>query len=177
MYMCVCVCVSLCVYHFSSVAQLCLTLCNPMGCKHSGHPCPSPTCSNSCPSSWWCHPAISSSVVSFSSCLQSFPASGSFPVSQFFTSGGQSIGVYVYIRTYVCGLPWWASGWLSGKEHTCHWRRYGSIPGRSPGEGNRNSRQCSCWENSMDRGAWHAVMHGVTKSQTQLSDWTELNWT
>ena len=51
----------------------------------------------------------------------------------------------------------------------------GSIPGRSPGEGNGNSRQCSCWENSMDRGAWHAAMHGVAKSQTRLSDWTELN--
>ena len=59
-------------------------------------PCASPTpgaCSNSCPSSQWCHPAISSSIIPFSSCLQSFPASGSFPVSQFFTSGGQSIGV------------------------------------------------------------------------------------
>ena len=49
-------------------------------------------CPNSCPSSRWCHPTISSSVVPFSSCLQSFPASGSFPMSQFFTSGGQSIG-------------------------------------------------------------------------------------
>ena len=58
--------------------------------------CPSPTpraCSNSCPSSPWWHPTISSSVIPFSSCLQSFPASGSFPVSQFFPSGGQSIGV------------------------------------------------------------------------------------
>ena len=57
-------------------------------------PCPSPTpraCSNSWPSSQWCHPTISSSVVPFSSCPQSFPASGSFPRSQFFTSGGQSI--------------------------------------------------------------------------------------
>ena len=55
--------------------------------------CPSPTpgiYSNSCPLSWWCHPIISSSAVPFSSCLQSFPASGSFPMSQFFTSGGQS---------------------------------------------------------------------------------------
>ena len=75
----------------SSVAQSCLTLCDPMDCRT---PCPSPTpgaCSNSCPLSQWCHPTISSSVVPFSSCLQSFPASGSFPVSQFFASGGQSI--------------------------------------------------------------------------------------
>ena len=59
-------------------------------------PCPSPTARvypNPCPLSWWCHPTISSSVLPFSSCPQSFPASGSFPVSQLFASGGQSIGV------------------------------------------------------------------------------------
>ena len=63
---------------------------------HARLPCPSPTpgaYSNSCPSSWWWHPTISSSVIPFSSCLQSFPASGSFPMSQFFAAGGQSIGV------------------------------------------------------------------------------------
>ena len=67
----------------------------PHGLQHTRLPCPSPTpgtCSNLCPSSWWYHPTISSSVVSFSSHLQSFPASGSFPRSQFFASGGQSIG-------------------------------------------------------------------------------------
>ena len=79
---------------FSSVPHSCLTL-RLHGLQHTRPPCPSPTpraCSNSCPSSQWCHPTISSSVIPFSSCLQSFPASGSFPVSQFFTSGGQSIG-------------------------------------------------------------------------------------
>ena len=68
----------------------------PHGLQHTRLPCPSPTlkaCSNSCPLSWWCHPTISSSVIPFSSCLQSFPASGSFPMSQLFTSGGSSIGV------------------------------------------------------------------------------------
>ena len=68
----------------------------PHGLQHARPPCPSPTpgvYSNSCPLSWWWHPTILSSVVPFSSHLQSFPASGSFPVSQFFTSGGQSIGV------------------------------------------------------------------------------------
>ena len=67
----------------------------PHGLQHTRPPCPSPTptaCSNSCPSSQWCHPAILSSVVRFSSCLQSFPESGSFPMSQFFTSDGQSVG-------------------------------------------------------------------------------------
>ena len=68
----------------------------PHGLQHTRLPCPSPTpraCSNSSPSSWWCHPTISSSVVRFSSCLQSFPASGSFPMSHFFESDGQSTGV------------------------------------------------------------------------------------
>ena len=67
----------------------------PHGLQHTRLPCPSPTpgaYSNLCPLSRWCHPTISSSVVPFSSCLQSFPALGSFPVSQFFTSGGQTIG-------------------------------------------------------------------------------------
>ena len=65
----------------------------PHGLQHARLPCPSPTpraCSNLCPSSQWCHPTISSSVVPFSSCLQSFLVSGSFPVSQFFASSGQS---------------------------------------------------------------------------------------
>ena len=67
----------------------------PHGMQHARLPCPSPTpeaCSNSCPSSQWCHPTISFSVIPFSSCLPSFPASGSFPMSQFFASDGQSIG-------------------------------------------------------------------------------------
>ena len=68
----------------------------PHGLQHARLPCPSPTpgaCSNSCPLSRWCHPTISSSVVPFSSCPQSFPAWGSFPMRQFLASGGQSIGV------------------------------------------------------------------------------------
>ena len=71
----------------------------PQGLQHTRLPCPSPTpgvCSNSCPSSRLCHTTISSFVVPFSF-LQSFPASGSFPMSQLFTSGGQSIGVSVSV--------------------------------------------------------------------------------
>ena len=67
----------------------------PHGLQHTRLPCLAPApgvCSNSCPSIWWCHPNISSSVIPFSSCLQSFPASGCFPMRQFFTSDGQSIG-------------------------------------------------------------------------------------
>ena len=68
----------------------------PHELQHTRLPCPSPTpgdCSNSCPSRLWCHPTISSSAVPFSSCLQCCPASESFPMSQFFPSGGQSIAV------------------------------------------------------------------------------------
>ena len=72
-----------------------------MDCSTPGLPCPSPTpgaCSNSCPLSQWCHPTISSSIVPFSSHLQSFPAPGSFQMSQFFTSGGQNIRVFQLIQ-------------------------------------------------------------------------------
>ena len=82
---------------FSSVAQSYPTLCNPMHCSTPGfsvyHQLLEPTHSNSYPSCQWCHPNTSSPVIPFFSCLQSFPASGSFPVSQFFTLGGQSIGI------------------------------------------------------------------------------------
>ena len=74
---------------FSSVAQSCPTLCDH-GLQHAMLPCPSLSsgvCSNSCLVSWWCHPTIPSSVVPFSSCIQSFPASGSFLMSRLFTSG------------------------------------------------------------------------------------------
>ena len=82
------------IFSHCSVAVLSDSL-RPCGLKHAGLPCPSPSpgaCSNSCPLSGWCHLTISSSVVPFFSCLQSSPASGSFPVSQFFASDGQSIG-------------------------------------------------------------------------------------
>ena len=84
-----------------SVAKSCLTLCNSMDLiqvQYAKLPCPSPSpvvCPSSCPMNRWCHPTISSSVVPFSSHLQSFPASGAFLVSQLFTSGGQSIGASV----------------------------------------------------------------------------------
>ena len=80
---------------FSSVLQSCTVLCDPVDCSMSRPPCPSPApgaCSNSCPLSQGCHPTISSSVVPFSPCHQSFPASGSFPRSQLFISGGQHTG-------------------------------------------------------------------------------------
>ena len=66
---------------------------------------------NTCPMSWWCHPTISSSVVPFSSQVQSFPASGSFPVSQFFSSGGQSIGVSASTSVLPMNTQDWSLGW------------------------------------------------------------------
>ena len=87
----------------------------PHGLQQARLPCPSPTpgaCSNSCPSSQWCHPTISSSVVPFSSCLQSFPASGSFPMSQFFTSSGQSIGASPSASVLPMNIQdWFPLGW------------------------------------------------------------------
>ena len=100
---------------FDSVTQLCPTLCDPHGLQDIRSPCPLPTpnvYSNSCPLSWWCHPTISFSVVPFSSHLLSFPASGSFPMSYFFTSGGQSIGVSSSASVFPMNIQDWLSlGW------------------------------------------------------------------
>ena len=90
------------------------------GLQHARPPCPSPTpgaCSNSCPSRQWCHPTLSSSVNPFSSHLQSFPASGYFPVSQFFISGGQNIGVSASASVLPMTIQDWFplgwTGWIS----------------------------------------------------------------
>ena len=88
----------------------------PHGLQQARLPCPSPTprpCSNSCPSSQWCHLIISSSVVPFS-CLQSFPGSGSFPASPFFTSDGQSIGVSASASVLPVNIQdWFPLGWTA----------------------------------------------------------------
>ena len=90
----------------------------PHGLQHARLPCPSPApraCSNSCPSSRWWHATIPSSVVPFSSCSQSVPASGSFPMSQFFTSGGQNIGVSALASVLPMNIQdWFNLGWTSG---------------------------------------------------------------
>ena len=104
--------------YFNSVAQSCLTLCDPMdsACQASLSITNSRSYSNSRPSSWWCHPTISSSVIPFS-CLQSFPASGSFPRSQFFASGGQSIGAAASASVLPMNIQDWFplgwAGWIS----------------------------------------------------------------
>ena len=97
-----------------SVAKLCLILW-PHRLQHARLPCPSPSpwvCSNSCPLSRWCHPTISSSVAPFSSCLQSFPASGSFLMSWLFTSGGQSAGALASASVLPMTIQdWFPLGW------------------------------------------------------------------
>ena len=92
----------------------------PHELQHARPPCPSPTTgvhSNSCPSSWWCHPAISSSVIPFSSCPQSLPASESFPMSQLFAWGGQSPGVSALGSFLPKNTQGWSplewTGWIS----------------------------------------------------------------
>ena len=92
----------------------------PHGWQHARLPCPSPPPRihpNSCPLSLWCHPTISSSVIPFSSCLQSFPASGSFQMSQLFASGGQSTGVSASTSALPMNTQDWSplgwTGWIS----------------------------------------------------------------
>ena len=103
---------------FSSVQFSCSIVSDslwPHGLQHARPPCLSPTprvYSNSCPLSQWCHPTISSSVIPFFSWLQSFPASGSFPMSQFFTSGGQSIRVSASTSVLPMNIQdWFPLGW------------------------------------------------------------------
>ena len=90
------------------------------GLQHAMPPCPLPSprvCSNPCSLRWWCHPTISSSIVPFSSCLWSFPASGSFPMSCLFTSGGQSIGASASASVLPMNIQGWfplgLTGWIS----------------------------------------------------------------
>ena len=108
---------------FSSVQFSCSVMSNslqPHELQHARPPCPSPTpgvYSNPCPWSQWCQPAISSSVAPFSSCPQSFPASGSFPMSQLFTSDGQTIGVPASTSVLTMNTQDWSPlggpGWIS----------------------------------------------------------------
>ena len=125
----------------------------PLGLQHARLPCPLSfrVWSNSGPLNWWCHPIISSSVVLFSSCLLSFLVSGSLPMIHYIRL---LKNIYEY---FPCSS--------ADKEFACNRGDQGSIPesGRSPGEGNRNPLQYSSLENPMDRGAWQATVHEVTR--------------
>ena len=105
-------------YLLTNVAQFSWSvLCNYLqlcGLQHTRPPCPSPTpgaCSNSCPLSQWCHSTILSSVIPFSSCFQSFSASGSFQMSHLFASGGQNIGVSASTSVLPMNSQNWSLGW------------------------------------------------------------------
>ena len=114
---------SLSVLSFSSVRFIHSVVSSSLryhGLQHPRPPCPSPTpgdYSNSCPLSQWCHPTISSSVISFSSCPQSFPVSGSFQMYQFFASGGQSFGISASASVFPMNIQDWFplgwTGWIS----------------------------------------------------------------
>ena len=112
------------IYNSTIMSQFCRSLVSeslrPHGLQYTRLPCPSPTpgaYSNSCPLCWWCHPTVSSSVVPFSSYLQSFPASGSFQMNQFSSSGGQSIGVSISTSVLPVNIQDWFPlrwiGWIS----------------------------------------------------------------
>ena len=111
-------------YGCCSAAQLCLTLCEPVDCQHTRHTLHHLhylhyvwVCSDICALNWWCHPTIMSSVIPFSSCPQSFPASGSFEISRLFASGGQSIGVSASASVLPKNTQNWSplgwTGWIS----------------------------------------------------------------
>ena len=111
------------VYRFNLISQFsCSVMSDPLwphGLQHTRLPCSSPTprtYSNSCPLSWWCFPTISSSVIPFSSHLQSFPASGSFQMSQFFASGDQSTGASASASVFPMNIQDWfplgVTGWI-----------------------------------------------------------------
>ena len=139
----------------------------PHESQHARPPCPSPTPrvhSNSHPSSWWCHPAISASVIPFSSCLQTLQPSESFLMSQLFTWGSQSTGV----SALASFLPKNTQDWFPLESLFQHHTSKASILQCSAffiGEGNDTPLQYSCLENPMDGGAWWASARGVAKSR------------
>ena len=123
----------------------------PHGLQHTRLPCPSPTpraCSNSCPSSWWCHPTVSSSVIPFSFCLQSFPASGSFPRSLFFASGGQRIGVSASALVLPMNIQDWFSLGLTGLITLQSERRWSVFSNITVQKHQFFGAQLSLWSNS-----------------------------
>ena len=153
-------------YKFSSVAQLCPTL-RPYGLQHR-LPCSLPTpgaCSNSCLLSWWCCRTISSSVVPFSSCLQCFPASGSFLMNQFFTSGGQSIGVSALTSVLSNNIQDWFPLGLTGLILQC--KGLSRVFSNTTVQKHRFfGTQLSLWSNSLDY-----TVHDYGKTRA-LTRWT-----
>ena len=129
----------------------------PHGLQHTSFPCPSQSpgvCSNSCPLKWWCHPTISSSVALASSCLQSFPASGSFSISQFFALGSQSIEASASASVLPMNIQDWFPLGLTGL-----------IPLLSKGL-SRVIFQCHSWKASI---LWHSAFFIVQLSHPYMT--------
>ena len=141
----------------------------PHGLQHARLPCPSPTprvYSNSCPLNQWCHQTISSSVIPFFSCPQSFPASGSLQMSQFFTSGGQSIGVSASVSVLPMniqdGFPLGWTGWISLLSKGKCWR----------GCGEKRTLLHYRWECNLVQPLWRTVGRYLKKlTIAQLDAW------
>ena len=137
-------------FQFSSVAQSCLTLWDPMDCSTPGfsvHHQLLKLAQTSCPSSQWCHPTISSYVILFS-CLQSFPASGSFQVSRFFPSGGQGIGVSGSVSVLPMNIQNWFPLGLSSLISLL-WKGFSRLSTNTTAQKHQFfSAQLSLWSNS-----------------------------
>ena len=139
---------------FSSVTQSCPTLCNLLDGSTPGFPVhqqlPELT-PNSCPLSWWCHPTVWSSVVPFSPCLQSFPALGSFQMSQVFTAGGQSIGVSTSASVLPMNIQDWSplgwTGWISLQS-----KRFSRVFSNTTVQ-----KQFNCYSSILQRSAFFIV--------------------
>ena len=159
-----------------SMAQSYLTLCDPLDCSTAGFPVLHQLLELS---QTHVHPTISSSVAPCSSRLQSFPASGSFPMSQFFASGGQNIGSHIRqkcppqcspysaLTSHLTSLVPQMVKDLPATQETWVWS-LGSEDPREKGTATHSS--ILAWRMPMDRGAWRATVHGVVKSRTWLSD-------
>ena len=129
----------------------------PHGLQNARLPCPSPSPGaypNSRPSSRWCHPTISSSVASFSSCLQSFPASGSFPMSQFFTTGGQSIEASASASVLSMNVQSWFPLGLTGLISLLSKRPSRVFSSTTIWKHQFFSTQPSLWSNSHINNPW-----------------------
>ena len=160
----------------------------PHGLQHARPPCPSPTpgvYSNSCPLSQWCHPTISSSVVPFSFPLQSFPASGSFPMTQLFASGGQSIGVSASALVLSVNIhDWFPLGWTGrislhtgGMQPFLHTdKTFGSFSLGKCKEGSEGlvTQLCPILCDPMDCSLSGSSVHGIL--QASILEWVAVHF-